>query len=72
MSNWTKHEDWIDPKLDLVGVEGNGFYIVATVRMELRRAGNSDAVLEAYSLEATSGDYYHLVAVSMDYAGMLS
>lgn len=66
-----RHPDWIDPDVDLLGVDGNAFVILATVDRGLRRAGNSPEVRAAYREAATAGDYDHLLAVSMLYAGMI-
>lgn len=49
----------------LVGVNGNAYAIMGHVRKVLERAGASYAYTEAYVEEATSGDYDHLLAVSM-------
>lgn len=69
--NTTVHPDWIDPDLDLIGVDSNAFAIMGFVDRGLRRAGNSQEVRDAYREEATAGDYDHLLRVSMAYAGML-
>lgn len=66
-----RHEDWIDPEVDLVGVDGNAFAVMGAVTKGLKRAGNPAAVIDAYRVEAMSGDYDHLLQVSMLYAGMI-
>jgi hypothetical protein len=66
-----RHPDWIDPAADLVGVDGNAFAVMGVVVRELRRVGNSQAVIDAYTAAAKSGDYDDLLRVSMDYCGML-
>jgi hypothetical protein len=65
------HPDWIDPDLDLEGVDGNAFAVLAYVMRGLRAADNPEHVVAAYQEEATSGDYNHLLLVSMAYAGMV-
>lgn len=70
MNTTTLHPDWIDPELDLVGVDGNAFAVMGAVTTALRRAGNSPAVIAAYREQAMSGDYDSLLATSMMYAGM--
>ncbi len=55
-----------DVKVTLVGEDGNAFAILGRVKRALQRAGHSD-LAEAYMKEATSGDYDHLLAVTMDY-----
>jgi hypothetical protein len=62
---------WINPKFDLVGVDGNAFAVMGAVRRALKRAGNPPEVLDAYLREAQSGDYDHLLQTSMLYAGMV-
>lgn len=51
----------------LVGIDGNAFTILGTVRKALRRAGASSVYIEAYTAEATSGSYDHLIQTSMAY-----
>ena len=53
-------------KVKLVGKDGNAFSILARVRQALRRAGRADLV-EPFTKEATSGNYYHLLATVMEY-----
>lgn len=66
------HKDWINPHVDLEDVDGNAFVIIATLAQGLRRAGNSDEVIETYREAAVrGGDYDNLLRVSMLYAGML-
>lgn len=50
---------------DLVGVDGNAFAIMAFTQRTLRRAGATPAFTEAYRAAASSGDYDHLIAVSV-------
>ena len=50
----------------LVGEDGNAFAILARVRSALRRGGRSDLV-DAFTKEATSGNYTHLLATVMEY-----
>lgn len=66
-----RHTDWVNPDFDLVGVDGNAFAIMGSVDRALRRAGNSKEVRDLYREQATSGDYDHLLSVSMLYAGMV-
>ena len=40
---------------------------MGSVKNKLRRAGADQAYIAKYLNEATSGDYDHLLAVSMDY-----
>ena len=52
-------------EVNLSGEDGNGFVIVARTRRALRRARVSDAEIDAYSKEATDGDYDHLLGTTM-------
>lgn len=61
--------DLIPADVDLVGVDGNAFMVVGAVRAGLRKAGNPPEVLEQFSEDAMSGDYDHLLRVSMAYCG---
>ena len=53
-------------KVRLVGEDGNAFAILGRVRAALRRAGESPEFIAAFTKEATSGDYYHLLATVME------
>lgn len=52
-------------EVQLSGEDGNGFMIVGRVRLELRRAGVPSAEIDAFSSEATNGDYDHLLQTVM-------
>jgi len=49
-------------------MDGNAFFIIGTIKKALKRAGADDEYIEKYATEATSGDYDHLLQVSMEYA----
>ena len=49
-------------KVRLINEDGNAFHILGQVRAALRRAGESQEFIEAFTKEATSGDYNHLLA----------
>lgn len=51
----------------LVGTDGNAFAVMGTTSKALKRAGASPAYVAAYMKAAMSGDYDHLLAVSMAY-----
>lgn len=53
-----------DIKVKLIGEDGNAFFILGKVAKELGRAGISDAEVDEYYAEATSGDYDHLLATT--------
>lgn len=52
-------------KVKLVGTDGNAFSILGNVRRALRKARVSQEEIEAFSAEAMSGDYNHLLATCM-------
>lgn len=49
----------------LVGADGNAFMLVGKVRTALRRAGVPAEEIEAFSTEATSGNYDHVLQTIM-------
>ncbi len=58
------------PTVKLVGEDGNGFSIMGRVKKALRRAGADKEYIDKYLSEATSGDYDHLLVVSMEYVNV--
>ena len=52
-------------KVNLSESDGNSFFIIGRVRKALRRAGVSDEEIEAFSKEASSGDYDHVLQTAM-------
>lgn len=58
-------EETILADLSLVGVDGNAYAIMGTVREGLQRAGNSQAVIDSYMEQSQSSDYNHLLNVAM-------
>lgn len=55
------------PTVKLIGHDGNAFSIMGRVKQALIRAGADKEYIDQYLSEATSGDYDHLLAVSMEY-----
>jgi hypothetical protein len=53
-------------KYSLIGVNGNVFSIMGYVKKAMRKEGKSQADIDGYLEEATSGDYSKLVSVSSD------
>jgi hypothetical protein len=49
----------------LTGEDGNAFAIIGRVQKALRQAGTSQEVKDKYFADATSGDYNHLLDVSI-------
>jgi hypothetical protein len=54
-------------KLKLVGSDGNAFCIMGRAQDVARKNGYSKAQIEEYIKQAISGDYDHLLAVTMDW-----
>lgn len=52
-------------RVKLLGGDGNAFAILGAVRRELTRAGVSSEERAAFTTEATSGDYDHLLRTCM-------
>ncbi len=57
------------PTVQLVGEDGNAFAIMGKVSKALKRAGFRDEA-KKYQEEAMSGDYNHLLAVTMEYVNV--
>ena len=55
------------PTVKLIGQDGNAFLIMGRVKQALKRAGADKEYIDQYITKATSGDYNHLLAVSMEY-----
>lgn len=53
-------------KYSLIGVNGNAFSIMGYVRQAMKETGFTKDEIEAYTKDATSGDYDHLLVVSID------
>lgn len=59
-------ENYEPPVVKLIGADGNAFAIMGKVTNVLKKAGYRDLVKQ-YQQEAMSGDYNHLLQVSMKY-----
>jgi len=55
------------PEVKLVGEDGNAFAIMGRVQRALKQAGADKEYIDKYLNEATSGDYDHLLQVTMEY-----
>ena len=55
------------PTVKLTGHDGNAFSIMGRVKRALLNAGADKEYTDQYIGEATSGDYNHLLSVSMEY-----
>jgi hypothetical protein len=56
-----------DVRVQLTGEDGNAFAILGRVRQALRRGGVSKEEIAAFTAEATSGDYDHLLRTVMEW-----
>jgi hypothetical protein len=52
-------------KVKLIGTDGNAFAIMGIVTREMRKAGFDPETIQEYKKEAMSGDYDHLLQVTM-------
>jgi hypothetical protein len=50
--------------VQLSGTDGNAFSVLGKVRKALKRGGVSNEEIDAFRVEATSGDYNHLLATA--------
>lgn len=53
-------------EVELLGQDGNAFFILGKVKSALTRAGVSKDDIDEYMNNATSGDYDHLLRVTME------
>ena len=58
------------PTVKLIGQDGNAFSIMGNVKQALKRAGADKEYIDEYLIDATSGDYNHLLTVSMKYVNI--
>ena len=54
------------PKVKLVGQDGNAFAIMGACRKAAQKAGWTPEQISAVMTEMRSGDYSHLLCVAMD------
>lgn len=53
--------------VQLVGKDGNAFNILGICRRAMKRAHLSESEIEAFTTEATSSNYDHLLATVCEY-----
>tara|TARA_R110002020_G_scaffold429925_1_gene639599 strand:+ start:2194 stop:2391 length:198 start_codon:yes stop_codon:yes gene_type:complete len=53
-------------EVELLGKDGNAFFILGTVKKALERAGYEAEEISEWHTEATAGDYNHLLRVVME------
>ena len=56
-----------DITVELVGKDGNAFNILGICRRAMKRAHLSESEIEAFTTEATSSNYDHLLATVCEY-----
>lgn len=54
-------------EVELLGHDGNAFAIIGRCTKAMRRAGVDKATIDAFTKEAMSGDYDHLLATAMEW-----
>ena len=59
------------PEIKLIGKDGNAFEILGATSEALKKAGADKEYIDKYLDEATSGDYDHLLGVSMKYVDII-
>jgi len=56
-----------DIEVELIGQDGNAFYILGAVQNAMRKAGVLDTEIDKYVAEATEGDYNNLLRVTSEW-----
>ena len=56
-----------DITVQLVGRDGNAFNIIGACRAAMRRAHLPQSEIDAFTKEATSGNYDHLLLTCLDW-----
>ena len=54
-------------RVELVGKDGNAFNVLGICRRAMKRARLPESEIEAFTAEATSGDYNHLLATCCEW-----
>ena len=65
MTEQTTGPKFPEIEVQLSGEDGNAFAIMGAVSKAMRRAGRSQAEIDEYMTESTSGDYDNLLRVAM-------
>ncbi|MCK9358085.1 MAG: hypothetical protein M0R22_13220 [Dehalococcoidia bacterium] len=66
----TRPEGKRKPAVMLVGEDGNAFAIIGRCRTALKRAGYTNEEVAAFSQEAMSGDYDHVLMTAMEWCAV--
>jgi hypothetical protein len=59
------------PTVELTGNDGNAFAVLGSVVTALKKSGADKEYIDKYVNEATSGDYDHLLGVSIEYVDVV-
>jgi hypothetical protein len=59
-----------DISVQLIGENGNAFYIIGKVRKEMKRNGVPNDEIDLFINEAMSGDYNNLLRTCMKYVNV--
>lgn len=57
--------------VNLIGQDGNAFYILASVKKSLERNNVPKEEVALFMEEATSGDYDHLLQIVMEWVNVI-
>lgn len=58
-------------EVELIGHDGNAFFILGTVQKEMRRAGVRQGEIDAYMALATGGNYEHLLTITQQWVEVI-
>ena len=59
----TQQQHCAPVKLELVGIDGNAFFLMGAFQRAARKQGRSPEEIKAVMDDCTSGDYDHLLSV---------
>ncbi len=59
-----------DVEVELVGQDGNAFFILGTVQKALKQGGVSQSEIDEFHAEATDGDYDQLLQTVMKWVSV--
>jgi len=60
-------EPILKPVVELIGQDGNAFFIIGKASKALRKAGADKEYVNKYRNDAMSGDYNHVLSTTMEY-----
>ena len=59
----TQQQHCAPVKLELVGIDGNAFFLMGAFQRAARKQGRTSEEIKAVMDDCTSGDYNHLLSV---------